>query len=72
LTPIRDVYRSEEEKTDMEGVELASYYIGIRWLAPKSMVSRSVPLILAPTPYHVGTTPPPPHYHVVDLALASS
>jgi hypothetical protein len=56
----------------MEGVELASYYIGIRWLAPKSMVSRSVPLILAPTPYHVGTTPPPPHYHVVDLALASS
>jgi hypothetical protein len=30
LTPVRNVCRSEEEKTDMEGIELAPYYTGIR------------------------------------------
>jgi hypothetical protein len=29
LPPIRDVCHREEEKTEMEGIELMPYYIGI-------------------------------------------
>ena len=41
-SPIRDVCRSEDEKTKMEGIEPMSYHIGIQRLAPRSMAPRSV------------------------------